>query len=159
MTVMKRQMIRLILAVLLVTLTTAAAKLWIQKYNRDPDPKARFVIMKARVSSDRSYRWLELHLRKNGDANHDLSIPVRLIEGNGTAHEPADITFAGSQETGFSDIWFKFWLDPSALDAPLMLRINEGLLVVKSDKAMPALNQKGEAVFKSENWSKSWLGF
>lgn len=156
---MKRQMLRGSLAALVVAVTVVAAKIWSAKYDRDPDPKARFVIVEALVRSDHSYRWVELHLRKSGEADHDLRKPVRLVSADGKEHEPADTTFAGSPEKGFTDIWFKFWLGESDLKDPLNLRINDGTLRVKTNNGLPALGSDGEAAFKSADWGKSWLGF
>ena len=156
---MKRQMIRLSLAVLVVALTALAAKVWTAKYDSDPDPKARFVVTEALVSKDRSYRWVELHLKKSGEADHDLRKPVRLVTADGTGHEPADTTFAGSPERGFTDIWFKFWLTEADLEGSLTLRINEGELRVKRSEGAPTFGSDGETVFKSADWGKSWLGF
>lgn len=159
MAAMNRQMIRLLLAVLVVALTAAAAKVWTEKYDADPDPKARFVIDAAQVSRDRSFRWVELHLRKNGEADHDLVKPVRLLTMDGTEHEPADTTFAGSPEKGFTDIWFKFWLVEADLNGPISLLINDGKLRVKTNEGLPSTDGDGKAVFKSADWGKSWLGF
>ena len=159
MAVMKRQMIRLLLAVLVVALTAVAAKVWTVKYDRDPDPKARFVIEAAQVSRDRSYRWVELHLRKSGEADHDLFKPVRLLTTDGTEHEPADTTFSGSPEKGFTDIWLKFWLVEADLKGQLSLLINDGKLQVKTSEGLPSTDDDGKAVFKSADWGKSWLGF
>ena len=159
MAAMKRQMIRGLLAVLVVAVTFLAAKVWSSGYEKDPDPKARFVITGAQVSGDRSYRWLEIHLRKSGDEDHDLRKPVRLVTADGTAHEPADTTFAGSSEDGFTEIWFKFWLGQADLEDPIKLRINDGELRVKTNRGVPDLGPDGKAVFKSADWGKSWLGF
>lgn len=159
MAVMKRQMIRLLLAALVVALTAVAAKVWTGKYDRDPDPKARFVIEGAQVSRDRSFRWVELHLRKSGEADHDLFKPVRLLTMDGTEHEPADTTFSGSPEKGFTEIWFKFWLVEADLKGQLSLLINDGKLRVKTNEGLPSTDDDGKAVFKSADWGKSWLGF
>lgn len=156
---MKRQMTRVLLAALIVTLTVAAAEIWSAEYDKDPDPEARFVIVETLVRSDRSYRWVELHLRKSGDAPHDLRKPVRLMTADGKRHEPADTTFAGSPEKGFTDVWFKFWLAETDLAGTLDLRINDGILDVKSSSGSPSLGADGKAVFKSADWEKSWLGF
>lgn len=156
---MKRQMIRLLLAALVVAVTFAAARIWTEKYDGDPDPKARFLITKALVRGDRSYRWVELHLRKSAEADHDLRKPVRLVTADGAEHEPADTTFAGSPEKGFTDIWFKFYLAESDVKGSLSLRINDGKLRVKTNEGAPSLGNDGQAVFKSADWGKSWLGF
>lgn len=159
MAVMKRQMIRLTLAVLVVALTALAAKVWTVKYDGDPDPGARFVIEGVQLRSDHSYRWVELHLRKSGEADHDLRKPVRLLTADGTEHEAADTTFAGNPEKGFTDIWLKFWLADADLKGPLSLRINDGTLRVKTNSGAPSAGDGGEVVFKHADWEKSWLGF
>jgi hypothetical protein len=159
MAAMKRQMIRGLLAALVVAVTFLAAKVWSVKYDKDPDPRARFVVVEALLRSDHAYRWVELHLRKSGDAHHDLRKPVRLVTADGKEHEPADTTFAGSPEKGFTDIWFKFWLGEADLEGPLNLRINDGNLRVKTNSGLPSLGSDGESVIKSSDWGESWLGF
>ncbi|QTN32665.1 hypothetical protein HZ994_10085 [Akkermansiaceae bacterium] len=156
---MKRQMLRGLLAGLIVALTFAAARIWTAEYDSEPDPKARFVVVAAQVSSDKGYRWVEVHLKRSGDAEHDLRKRVRLVTAEGTEHEPADTTFAGSPEKGFTDIWFKFWLAERDLEGKLDLRANDGSLRVKTNSGPPSLGSDGKAVFKSADWGKSWLGF
>ena len=41
---MKRPLLRLLIAALLVAVTFLAVKLWTGKYDRDPDPRARYRI-------------------------------------------------------------------------------------------------------------------
>jgi len=159
MTGMKRQMIRLSLAVLVVATTALAAKVWSAKYDSDPDPKARFFIEGARLERDRSFDWREIHLQKGGGRDHDMRQPVRLVTADGILHEPADTRFAGSPETGFTDIWFKFWLEEKDLEGKINLRLNGGELRVKTNQGLPATDKEGETVLKSADWSKSWLGF
>lgn len=156
---MKRQLLRLSLASLLVAVTFLAVMLWTGKYDRDPDPRARYRIDAARLDRDRSYSWLEIHLRKDGEENHDMLQPVLLVTADGTEHEPADTTFAGGPEMGFTDIWFKFWLENADLEGKIDLRINGGTLRVKENKGMPTTDKDGKAVLKSTDWEKSWLGF
>ncbi len=156
---MKRRMIRLSLALVLVAVTAIAAKVWTVRYDADPDPEARHEIVAAKLRKDHSFHWVELHLKRKGDRPHDLRIPVRLLTADGKRHEPADTTFAGSPEQGFTEIWFKFWLPESALEEPLDLSINGGILRVKTNRGLPSLGPESEAVFKSADWGKSWLGF
>jgi hypothetical protein len=156
---MKRQLIRLSLAVLVVATTALAAMIWSSKYDSDPDPKARFFIEAARLERDRSFHWLEIHLRKSGEENHDMRQPVRLVTADGTRHQPADTKFAGSPETGFTDIWFKFWLEEKDLEGNIDLQLNGGKLRVKTNQGLPQTDKNGETVLKSADWSKSWLGF
>jgi hypothetical protein len=156
---MKRPLLRLLIAALLVAVTFLAVKLWTGKYDSDPDPRARYRIKAARLERDRSYIWLEIHLRKNGGKDHDLRKPVRLVTADGTKHEPADFRFAGSQEKGFTDIWFKFWLEEAAVEGKIDLRMNGGELRVKTNEGTPTTDKEGKAVMRSADWGKSWLGF
>jgi hypothetical protein len=159
MAAMKRPLLRLLIAALLVAVTFLAVKLWTGKYDGDPDPRARYEIEAARLERDRSYMWLEIHLRKNGDKDHDMLKPVRLITANGTEHEPADTTFAGAPGKGFTDIWFKFWLEEAELKGKMDLRINGGTLRVKTNEGSPAMDEDGKAVMGSADWGETWLGF
>ena len=157
---MKRQMVRLGMALALVLMTIAAAMVWSGEYEKDPDPQAIFHIEAVRLETDRDFVWLEAHLRKAEEGEHDLYKPVRLVTSDGTEHEPADTTFAGKPETGFTDIWVKFWLEQRDLKGPIDLKINDGALKVKSSEPIPDLADPGDdTIFKSSDWEKSWLGF
>ncbi|MEP2776993.1 MAG: hypothetical protein ABJQ29_12425 [Luteolibacter sp.] len=156
---MKRQTVRLSMALLIVIATAAAAWLWTQDYDSNPDPTARFSIEAAKVEKDHSFYWLELHLKKNGSEKHDLRKPVRLITAGGKIHEPAETTFAGNPELGFTDIWLKFWLENGDLEKNIELKINDGTLRVKTGGEVPEPPAGGNVVFKSSDWKKSWLGF
>lgn len=159
MAAMKRPLLRLLTAALLVALTFLAVALWTGKYDSDPDPRARYRIDAASLKRDGSYVWLEIHLRKSGDQDHDLLQPVRLVTADGKEHEPADTTFAGATGKGFTDIWFKFWLESADLKGKIYLRMNGGNLHVKTNEGAPATDKDGKAVFRSADWGKTWLGF
>ena len=156
---MKRQMIRLSLALLVVITTALAGWVWTSEYDSDADPKARFQIEGVQLTKDRSNAWLEIHLSKIGDAEHDLRKKVRLVTAGGSEHEPAKNTFAGSPEAGFTDIWFKFWLEEEDLEGEMDLLINGGKLRIKTNQGAPKWDSDGAEVFKSSDWGKSWLGF
>ncbi len=156
---MKRQMIRLSLAVLVVLTTVLAAWVWSSEFDSDPDPKARFEIEGVQLTRDRSEAWLEIHLKKNGDEDHDFRKQVGLVTADGKEHEPAQTTFAGSPEAGFTEIWFKFWLTENELEGGMNLLINGGKLRVKTNSSAPEWDSDGKLVFKSVDWEKSWLGF
>lgn len=156
---MKRQMIRLILALLVVLTSLTAAWMWSAKYEKDSDPQALFRIEGAQVKRDRGYRWLDVHLKRVSEKPLDFSTPILLVSGAATEHKPDDITFAGSPEAGFTDIWLKFWLEDSDLEGTLQIHINEGVLNVKTTQGGPELEDGAEQTFKSSNWQKSWLGF
>ncbi|MFK7850450.1 MAG: hypothetical protein AB8D78_05670 [Akkermansiaceae bacterium] len=157
---MKRQMIRLAMATVLVLVTIIAALVWSGDYEKNPDPAAVFHIEGVRLEADHGYMWLEAHLRKSQKEKHDLLKPVRLITSNGKKHEAADTTFAGTPETGFTDIWLKFWLEKTELEGPIYLEINDGELTIKNSDPIPELDPPDkDTVFKSSDWEKSWLGF
>ncbi len=156
---MKRQMLRLSLALLVVITTALGAWVWSAGYDKNPDPKARFEIEGVQVTRDHSNAWLEIHLKKADGGDHDFREMVRLVTGNGVSHKAADFRFSGSPETGFTDLWFKFWLEKADLEGTMELLINGGKLRVKTNEDSPKLDSKGTAVFKSSDWKKSWLGF
>jgi hypothetical protein len=156
---MKRPMIRLGMAGTLVALTFIVVMMWTAEYEADPDPAARFEVQAVKLKADRGYVWLEAHLRRSSDKPHDLTKPALLITANGTEHEPADNTFAGNPEQGFTDIWYKFWLEEDDLKGEIDLKINEGILKIKRSAPAPELNGEKETILKSSDWEKSWLGF
>jgi hypothetical protein len=156
---MKRQFLRLLIAALLVAVTFLAVNLWTGKYDGDPDPRARYRIEASSLRRDGSYAWLEIHLRKTGDQEHDMHKPVLLVTADGTRHEPADTTFAGAPGKGFTDIWFKFWLEGADLEGKIDLHMNGGTLRVKTNEGAPAADRDGRAVMRSADWGETWLGF
>lgn len=156
---MRRQIFRVLIALMLVVLTIVAAMLWSSEYASNPDPKARFEMEAAKLTRDHDDVWLELHLKKSGEEEHDLMKQVRLLTADGVKHDAADTTFAGTAEEGFTDIWLKFWLPYSQLVGELSLEINEGVLEVKASESVPSLENGEERVLRSADWEKSWLGF
>lgn len=156
---MKRQGIRFLMALCLVGFTAFLGMVWARKYESSPDPAARYKVEAVRLKKDKGYVWLEAHLEKSGEKDHDLKQPVRLVTADGVKHEPADSTFAGAPEKGFTEIWFKFWLEAEALKGEINLEMNGGTLKIKSSKPLPVLGSGYETVFKSSNWETSWLGF
>lgn len=155
---MKRQLMRFLMAVCLAGSSIFLGMLWTSKYESSPDPKARFEVQAVRLKQDKGFAWLEAHLKKSGDKDHDLRQNVRLVLADGSEHEPADTTFAGAPDKGYTQIWFKFWLDREALKGPINLKLNGGKLKIKSSEAIPVLGKTKETVFKTSDW-ESWLGF
>lgn len=147
------------MAMTLVGLTVILAMLWMGEYESSPDPKARFEIQAVKLKQDRGFVWVEAHLKKSGEEDHDLKQRVFLVTADGRKHEPADTTFAGTPEQGFTEIWFKFWLDMQDLKGELKLTMNGGTLKLKTSQAIPAVGSQRETVFKSSDWEKIWLGF
>jgi len=129
-----------------------AAASWFIPYEWSPDPAARFKIAATQVKRDRDYYWITVHLKKSGQADHDLMKPVRLIPGLLDEIEPADVTFAGSPETGTNEIWVKFWIHRDRTFGPLFLKINDGRLNVKTSEAMPAIGDAMMRTFTSPRW-------
>jgi len=150
---------RLLIAALLVALTFLGVKLWAGSYDGDPDPRARYRIEASSLKRDDTYVWLEIHLRKSSEQDHDLRKPVRLVTADGIEHEPADTKFAGAPEKGLTDIWLKFWLEETDLKGKIDLRMNDGTLRVKKNEGAPATDKGGKAVMRSADWGKTWLGF
>lgn len=156
---MKRQLIRFSLALMLVLLTALGAWLVSRPYSVDWDPKARYKIEAVQVRRDNGYYWVEAHLKKKGEKDHDLRRPVRLVLADGRELEPADSTFAGSAKTGTTEIWFKFWIQEKDLKGPMALLLNGAELEVKTHDGLPDFDDKGEAILRSADWNRSWLGF
>ncbi|MEY3394462.1 MAG: hypothetical protein RL346_698 [Verrucomicrobiota bacterium] len=156
---MKRQAYRFSVAISLVVLAVVLSRMTMGAYHPSPDPEARFEIEAVKVKQDRGFAWVEAHLKKSGQKDHDLKQRVFLVTADGKRHEPADTTFAGRPERGFSEIWFKFWLEMKELEGGLKLTLNGGTLMLKTSHAIPELGNRGERVFKSSNWEKSWTGF
>jgi hypothetical protein len=147
-----RRLFRSLLISLLALVSAFAVWTWFRPYAGDPDPNARFTIEAAEVIRDASYYWINLHLKRNGEADHDLQKDVRLVLGDGHELEPADTSLVGSAATGVSDIWLRFWLNEDQLNRPLTLRLNGGSLTVKSTTGQPTLKPNGKRVFTSHRW-------
>ena len=67
-------------------------------------------------------------------------------------HEPADTTSAGTTQQPITEIWLKFWLEPTDLDGPLILHLNDGKLVVKASNGPPDLGSSNSYNFTTNRW-------
>jgi hypothetical protein len=105
----------------------------------------------AQGDPDQSFYWLEVHLKMQPGESHDLMKPVSLVTAAGREIEPADTTLGGDKRQGTTDLWFKFWLEPADIEQPLKLRINDGTLVIKSNRA-PAARVPRTRIFNSPRW-------
>ena len=121
-------------------------------YHWKSDPGARFKIVASQVKRDRSSYWLNIHLKKSGNAGHDLMKPVLLITSKKKTHEPADTSFLGEPGLGTTEIWFKFWLEESDLKGPLYLQLNDGTLTVKSIGGLPRISDGSLKTFTTSRW-------
>jgi hypothetical protein len=149
---MSRAKLRLILLVVLCLLAGFASWVWFRPYAWNPDPDARCRVVAAQVRQDRSYYWLELHLKPMDGEGHDLMKPVRLVTSSGREIEPADTTLGGKQGGGTTDLWFKFWLEPQDFKGPLWLSINDGRLKIRNGSGVPRLGSAGTEIFPTSNW-------
>lgn len=131
---------------------TFAAWIWFRPYAWRSDPAARCEILETLVTQDQSYVWLNVHLQVNPGMTHEMQKPARLETADGSMHEPADTTFAGTTGQPITEIWLKFWLEPANLDGPLVLHLNDGKLVVKANKGVPVIGESDSYNFTSNRW-------
>jgi hypothetical protein len=148
----KRPTLRFLLVLALLVSAGFAAWSWLRPYAWRVDPAARCKVVGVQVIKDRSFFWLDVHLKITPGQTHDMLKPVRLSTSAGREVEPADTTLAGTPDRGASELWFKFWLESADLDGPLDLRINDGSLVIKSNTGIPAPGRANLAYFTSSRW-------
>lgn len=149
---MKQSWFRKFLFVLLGLSAVIAAVTWFLPYDWAPDPGARFKIAATQVKRDRSFYWITVHLKKAGEASHDLMKPVRLVTATSHEIEPAYIDFAGAENTGTDEIWFRFWVEDTQAAGPLHLKMNDGTLTVKSSSDMPPIGDAMMRTFTTHRW-------
>lgn len=154
---MNRFAFRCLLVGLLLVSAAFAAWTWLRPYQWDSDPQARTRIVGCEVEADHSNFWLTLHLKMLKDEEgrvleHDLMKPVRLVTASGREIEPADTTLAGDKDQPISSIWLKFWLEQEDLNGPVILKINEGELKVRSGSGQPKLSSSGRRHFVTHSW-------
>ena len=147
-----RKNLRLVMLVVLLTVTVFAAWSWLRPYAWGVDPAARCKVVGSQVKRDTSFFWLDAHLKVTPGQNHDLSKPVRLVTAAGRELEPADTTLGGDAAGGTTDLWFKFWIETADFDGPLKLRINDGSLVIRSGSGIPRLGASNLEYFTSSSW-------
>lgn len=141
-------------ALLLLMLAVASAVAvwqWWRPYDWKSDPAARFAIAHASVSRDHSFYWLDLYLKRTGEA-HDLAKPVRLALADGRELEPAETTFEGDAGDATRALGFRFWLEDRDFAGPLQLRINDGSLRVRQRSGPPVKASKSSAHFTTSDW-------
>ena len=148
----KRPALRVFLVMALLVSAGFAAWSWLRPYDWKPDPAARSRVGAVQVKKDRSFYWLDAHLKLRAGETHDLMKPVRLLTSSGREIEPADTTLGGTAGEGTTELWFKFWLEPADFSGPLKLRINDGVLNVRSGSGVPRLGRSGLEVFPTSRW-------
>lgn len=134
----KLQNLRKFLWLALLLSSAFAAWSWFRPYAWESDPAALCKVVGVQVTQDRSSYWVETHLKVNPGKTHDLQKPVNLLTATGEKLEPADTTFGGSEGTGTTDIWLKFWLEKNQISGPLTLQLNDGKLSIKANDGVPA---------------------
>jgi hypothetical protein len=147
-----RRSVRFLFAAVLLAASAFAAWSWFRPYARETDPAARGEISETLVTRDQSFFWINVHYHVAPGMTHDLQTPVFLTAGDGRNFDPADTTFAGNDPKITTEIWFKFWLDPSDLSSPLTLHINGGNLTVKANFGLPSLGASGSRNFTTNHW-------
>lgn len=131
---------------------TIAAWSWFRPYSWHSDPAARCRVVAAQVKKDRSFYWLDLHLKVRPGESHDLMKPVRLVTAGGREIEPADTTLGGVAGEGTTELWFKFWLEAADFRGPIQLKINDGSLQVRAGSGEPRLGRSDTEIFPSSRW-------
>jgi hypothetical protein len=147
-----RRRLRLFLVFALVVSAGFAAWSWFRPYEWSADPAAHCKVVGTQVKSDRSYYWIDVHLKMLPGQTHDLAKPVFLRTGDGKKLEPADTTLVGSDQQRTSEIWLKFWLENSDMRGSLTLHINDGSLVIKAASGLPDLGSSGLEYFVTNQW-------
>jgi hypothetical protein len=149
---MPRRNFRAFLALAVVISAVFASWSWFRPYSWGADPAARCRVVGTQVKSDRSYFWVDVHLKVLPGQTHDLMKPTRLVTASGREIEPADTTLGGSGDAGTSDLWLKFWLESADAEGPLKLMINDGALIIRSRNGLPSLGSRGIKYFVTANW-------
>jgi hypothetical protein len=148
----KRSVVRGFLMFALLLSAGFAAWSWLRPYSWESDPAARCKMVGTQVEKDYNHFWVNVHLEISPGASHDLMKPVRLITGAGREVEPADTTLGGMAGGETTDLWFKFWLEESDLGGPLKLRINDGLLEIRTGSGLPRLGKSNSEYFTTSRW-------
>lgn len=149
---MKRPILRKFLIVSLLLSSGFAAWGWFRPYAWGADAAARCQVVETLVTRDQGYFWVNAHLKVLPGMTHDLEKPVYLETASHARLEPADTTFGGEEGKGTTEIWLKFWLEPSQLEGPLTLRLNDARLVVKAGNGIPDLGSSPYRNFTTNHW-------
>ncbi len=149
---MKHQLTRVCLVLALSAAAGFALWSWFRPYAWQPDPGARCQVIQTLVTRDQNYYWLEIRLKMNPNSKHDLQQKVTLETASHKNLEPADSTLRGDELSEVTDLWFKFWLEPTDLEDSLTLHINDGTLLIKSQSGKPSLEPSGHRTFNSNFW-------
>lgn len=129
-----------------------AAWAWLRPYAWRPDAAARCKVVETLVTRDAAFCWVNIHLKVNPGAIHDLEKPVALEITGGRRLGPADTTLGGADLKDPRDLWFRFWLDRESLAGPLTLHVNDGSLSIKSGDGVPEIENGRYRNFTTHRW-------
>lgn len=145
-------MLRYFLLVCFLLSAAFAAWSWLRPYSWEFDPGARGKIVNTIVTNDRSYYWVDVHVKISSGMEHDMQKKIWLEKADGKKIDIADTTFGQDNEKRITDVWVKFWLEDSDFSTPLTLHLNDGKLILRSGKGAPELEGKKFRNFTSSNW-------
>lgn len=140
-----------LLLLMLAVASVTAAWQWLRPYQWSSDSAARFQIAHASATRDHSFYWLDLYLKRSGDA-HDLTKPVRLVLADGREMEPAETTLEGEAGDAIRALGFRFWLEDRDFAGPLHLKLNDGRLEVRKRSGPPIKAGDSSAHFTTSDW-------
>lgn len=141
-----------ILVLVLVVVSAVAVWAWFRPYAWGADPAARFHIQQAQVRRDYAEYWVKLALEQSGPQGHDLTKPVVLETSSGRQISAVDSLSSKDENGGKDGLWLEFILDEKDLAGPLKLRLNDGLLIVKSKGGVPTIASGDSKVYSSNGW-------
>lgn len=152
--IMWEKRMRIVLGVALLVVSGFAVWSWVRPYDWRPDAAARCTVEGVEVRRDHANLWVNVHLRMRTGHEHDLTKPVCLevMGGAEKIFEPADTTLGGDKDRGTTDLWFKFWIDEEDVAHPLCLHVNDGSLILKSNRGIPDLGPSGVRYFVTHSW-------
>jgi hypothetical protein len=141
----------LLLVMLALSLVFAGWQ-WLRPYEWNADPSARFRMLHATVERDHSFVWLDIYLKFSGGERHDLGKPVALLLADGRELDPAETTLEGDDDNPTKALGFRFWLEERDFAGPIRLRLNDGILTVRSGTGLPATDDGGSRFFTTRYW-------
>lgn len=155
---------KLLLLTLAISVVFAAWQ-WFRPYDWSPDPAARFKVMHCMVERDHANLWLRIFLKPRDGQVMDWLKPVAITTAAGKQIQLADFdqrNSEGAAESASStdpgppppadQLTLSFWLDESDLSGPIILRMNEGSLQIRSGDTLPQVADGGFRVFNTSGW-------
>lgn len=145
-----RARVQKILFLAVLSAACFAAWAWLRPYAWQVDPAARCKIEGVEISEDHGHYWVEVFLKMNADEGFDPTRAVKLKTTAARELAPADFHYAA--QAGSERPRLKFWLESADLAGRLELRINDGMLVLKSNEGLPQIEHLGTRRFTTHHW-------